>query len=138
MPDGVSGIADTSTRAYVQAKKQRAENVQIEGVVENVVTAYEDKHRQFTEESEKVKEVDGKVAGLMKDLEEALCGSDTDIMTDDDIMSDEEIAAMTQGDTEELMEKCAPRIPAALCCDPALLHSTRQWPVTHLCMGLMS
>lgn len=99
----------TSAHAYMQAKSQRAENAKIETVVELVVAAYEEKHIQFTDESEKVGEVDGRIAAVMQDLEERLSGADANIMTTDDaIKSDEEIAAMTEEDSEKLVKKCAP------------------------------
>ena len=83
----------------------------IEEVVERLVTQYEDKRSLFTTESEKVKEIDGKVDSLMKDLEKSLCSgsmAEDHIMTDNAIMSDEDIAAMTEEDNEAITEKYAP------------------------------
>jgi hypothetical protein len=84
----------------------------IEQVVEGLTNTYNEQQALFKDETEKIKEIDGKVAAIQVDLEDALAGGG--MISSAEVKSDEEVEAMAESEIKRIQEKCVPLLSPPL------------------------
>lgn len=98
--------AFVTTCVCLQVKLQSEKQAVIEEVVENLLCEFNDRNEMLKQESDKVNEIDGKIAAMQEELESIL--SSVESLTASEVKSEEEIADMTEEQRQKIETRYGP------------------------------